>query len=417
MMFLYRQVVAYVPPMERNQFPERFGLPYEEFIRLADPSLERSRFIYPVLNHPGRYRDAVVRKELSELLLWMPPTWERWHEALRVSGGMRWFQAADERFDYRGFWSLQPLRETWRHRLRTTNEARVSREIKQQVRNNYTDLQLVGRADIADGAAELSHSDPRTAYADLIYSSDVISYPSVMGAGGVANVRAEMPRASRASSILRRSIPAELQEFDTEVLESMLEGLNFDEIPASFRLDFLEQWHRSQQADSARQAYVRLLDLVRQRTPSAEDIHQTLKTILRELEDFCRNAEPSPLGAVRAAESKQRVVVRLAAAGSIAATLVGLVVPDLLMVMAGAAGGVFTVVGAKTWFDREHILTRLLKHHAPNIPIELFRDYTSMREFVLEYWRRSPVDTVEIGPPSGSATSNPVRSVWWVDGN
>jgi hypothetical protein len=417
MMFLYRQVVAYVPPIRKEQFSERFGVEYETFIRLANPTGDEHRFIFPVLNHPSRYQDPLVRRDLAEILVWMPPTWERWHEALRVSGGMRWFQAADERFDYEGIWSLESLRDTWKQRLRTANEARISREIKQQVRNNYTDLQLVARPDLADSVAELSHVDPATAYADLVYSSDLLAYPAVMGAGGMANVRATAPRVKDSpSKAIREKFPTNLQHFDTEVLESMLEGLHFDKIPASFRLSFLEEWHRSAQADTARRAYGRLLELVQQHAPSTEEVHGALKTILRELQNFCRNAEPDSLGSVAAADKKQRVIVRLAAAGSLAATLVGILVPDLLwMAIAGGTSGIFTIVGAKTWFDRERILRALLKRHAPSIPEDLFQDYTSMREFVLEYWRRSSIDAVSLGTTSEGATSTPVRTVWWVE--
>ena len=415
MMFLYRQVVAYVPPIQKDQFPERFGIEYEVFIRLADPTREGHRFIFPVLNHPSRYQDPLVRRDLTDILLWMPPTWERWHEALRFSGGIQWFHAADERFDYKSIWSLESLRDTWKRRLRTANEARISREIKQQVRNNYTDLQLVARPDLADSVAELSHMDPVTAYADLVYSSDLLAYPAVMGAGGMANVRATVPRVKDSSSrTIHEKIHADLKHFDTEVLESMLEGLHFDKIPASFRLSFLEDWHRSAEADTARRAYGRLVELAQQHAPSTEEVHEVLKTILKELRDFCRNAEPDPLGPIAVADKKQRIVVRLAAAGSLAATLVGVLVPDLLwMAIAGGASGIFTVVGAKTWFDRRRILRALLSRHAPSIPEDLFQDYTSMREFVLEYWRRSSIGAVNLDKTSEGVTSMPVRTVWW----
>ena len=417
MMFLYRQVVAYVPPMTRDQFPVRFGVKYEDFIRMATADSGQLRFVFPVLNHPSRYRDPLFRRELAEILLWMPPTWERWHEALRVTGGMRWFQAADERFDYKAIWSLASLREIWGRRLRTSNQSRISREIKQQVRNNYTDLQLVERSALADSIAALSHADPATAYTDLVYSSDLMAYPAVMGAGGVANVRATAPRAKGSGSgLIREHIPKELQHFDAEVLECMLEGLQFDKLPAAFRLSFLEEWHRSAQAETARRAYSKLLELVRHHAPVAEDIHRVLKTILQQLEDFCRYAEPGALESVEAADKKQKVIVRLAAGGSIAATLLGVLIPDILWVaIAGGAGGLLTIIGAKTWYDHDRIVRALLKRHAPDIPEDLFKDYTSMREFVLEYWRRFPGGTTELALTGSEATSVPVRSVWWAE--
>ena len=95
LLFLYKQVIAYVPPITREQFKDRFGIDYDSFIQLAYPSDNNLKFIFPVLNHPRRYRSPIIQKELSDILLRMPPTWERWHYALEVTGGKYWFEEAN----------------------------------------------------------------------------------------------------------------------------------------------------------------------------------------------------------------------------------------------------------------------------------------------------------------------------------
>ena len=86
LLFLHPCAIAYVPPIEPAAFEGRFGIEYETFLELAYPPKGEEPFIYPVLNHPYYYRETPTREALSELLVRMPPTWERWHEALRASG-------------------------------------------------------------------------------------------------------------------------------------------------------------------------------------------------------------------------------------------------------------------------------------------------------------------------------------------
>jgi len=292
-MFFYRQVIAYVPPMTRSQFIYRFGINYETFLKLAYPDDGTSRFIFPILNHPHRYNTLEYRNELSDILIRMPPTWERWHSALAETGGNCWFSESDVRFAYPRMWCIHDFRETWRVRLRSKSEAFISKEIKQQIRNNYTDLCLVGRQEQANEIAALSHIDPELAVNDLFYSSDFYAYPFVMGAGGNANVRA-----MQASPIVKRRPIKEIKKllpsaeyFDSDILHALFEGLRFDSIPKEFRDDFLITWHNSKNAEKTRAAYNALLECAKNESPSLDQLHSTMKIILTELNEFCRNSE------------------------------------------------------------------------------------------------------------------------------
>lgn len=416
LIFLYRQVVAYVPPITRNQFVERFGVDYESFLELAYPNDPTEKFVFPVLNHPNKYRKNIFRTELYEILIRMPPTWERWHSALDETGGNRWFDESDERFNYEAIWSIPDLRDIWKSKLRTDNESVVSSEIKQQVRNNYTDLCLVGRSELANEIAELSKTDAEASINELLYASDLYAYHSVMGAGGNANVRASQSgRVVPHKQVRIAELFPQGEYFDTDVLEALFEGLKFHAIPQVFRLEFLKSWHRSDNAERAREAYGTILDVAKSRNPSLEDLHRTIKGILIELDEFCRHAEPSHAEADKIAQTRNNTIVRITAAGGIVSTVIGLFTFDVFMAI---AGGLFTVVGAKTWESRDRIVRRLLQRHAPNIPEHLYRKYKELNTFTEDFWKEvvrecKPRDE----PDYRNATSIPVRTVWWTTGS
>lgn len=413
MLFLFPRVIVYVPPIPPDKFAIRYGIDYEAFLELAFPSDEQDRFIYPVLNHPRYYANPEIRSGLKEILIRQPPTWERWHAALRATGGIYWFNESDQLFNYKNIWNITEHREYWKKKLNTRSNAWISREIKQQLRNNYTDLCLVGRTKEAREIAKQSHNDPYLALADLYYSSDTYAYPEVMGAGGCANFVCLDD--NRMYMFLNRSKEAGLPfdlGFDTEVVEAMLEGLNFHNIPSIFRAEFLRKFHRSEQANLVRQAYWRLVEEAQKREPHLKDIHLAMKTILRYLKDFCDSSESSSSHTKLVAEERQRRLVYLAALGGILTCFAGFYAPPQLTFISGL---IWSILGVYKFPTRKRVEKALLKKHCPQVPYELFRDYRS----VIEYRE----NLSRIGIPKGlpqkiqmtdvSASSIPVRTLWW----
>ena len=414
LIFFYRQVIAYVPPMKRRQFKHRFGIPYSTFLNLAYPGSSAPRFILPVLDHPSKYSSPETRAELSELLVRKPPTWERWHAALHSTQGDVWFSHADAAFNYPAMWSIPELRDLWRERLATSSESYVSREIKQQIRNNYTDLCLVGLQHQADRIARDSHSDPEFAINDLFYSSDLYAYPKVLGAGGVANIRATqaplvVPHRPIDDTV---DLLPSTKYFDSDVLEALLHGLRFDSVPNELRTDFLLAWHMSNNARTARNAYLALLNSANQQLPPSEDLHSNMKSIIQELHEFCRNAEPANNKALRIAQARQNVVSAISTIGGIACAIAGLFLLDALLI-AGLGVGV-TLIGFKTWSTKERVIEKLLARHAPRVSPDLFWSYRSMRDFSEDFFRRAiPSSRLIQDPFFPGTTSVPVRTVWW----
>lgn len=416
LLFLYRQVVAYVPPMLRTDFPARFGVSFEVFVNLAYPGGDTSPFIFPVLNHPRRYRSPAYRDDLAPLLMHMPPTWERWHQALEVTGGKRWFAHADERFNYSGIWSIPQLRSAWEKRLQTSDAATISKEIKQQVRNNYTDLCLVGREGDANDIAALSHEQPHVAAAELFYASDLRAYPLIMGAGALANVRLpKRPPMRLRASLRSANIPKDVKDFDSDVLETMFRGLRLHRLPPDVSVDFLLKWHMSKQAEIAREAYASLLGVARGHLLTLEDFHRTLKTVLTEMESFVTEQELAPSESYEKSGKRQDLVVNIATVGSLAATALALAKLGGLLYVNDALvtwlGGGFSAIGGVTWFQRRQLLRRILRKYAPDVPPDLYENYTRMRDFVEDYVRRKR--EFASGHAVDQGQSETVRTLWW----
>ena len=409
MMFIFKQIVAYVPPMTRDEFPMRFGIPYETFIEFCYPNDPEERIIYPILNHPHKYRIEPYLSELREILLRMPPTWERWHKALYHTGGNYWFDRADEKIDYRYFWNIPELRNIWRERLRTTNKSIISKEIKQQIKNNYVDLCLVGFVDDADRIAENAKVDAEEALNELYYISDLKAYPFVMGAGGHANIRVKnsLPIIKYKDISKKAGVPKDLSHFDGKVLDVLFEGLKFNKIPKTIRKTFLLEWHKSEQAKIAREAYSKLMKQAKLNNPSFEDLHKTISSIVQQLEDFNKNAEPEVEDSFTQKEKLQKGIDISCTIGGLAATVMGLFFLEIYMAV---IGGSLTVLGAFNLAKRHKIEQKIFEKYAPNIPYEIFTDYNKMREFREKFL--SDRDLTEI-PKYSKSTSVPVRTFWW----
>lgn len=411
LLLLYRQAIVYVPPMRRRDFKVRFGVPYDTFMALAYPGGSAAPFLFPVLNHPAKYRNPLHQHELRDLLVKMPPTWERWHQALEITGGKRWFALADEKFDYAAIARLPQLRKVWKRRLKTESERTLSREIKQQVRNNYTDLCLIGKQEDADRIARLSHEEPEHAAVELFWASDFFAYPTVMGAGAIANVRLPRRPPAFAMDALRREANIQPEEYDTDVLETMFLGLRIHDIDAAATPDFLLEWHEKGQAEVARRAYESLLGAARGSLLTQDDFRRKLKDVIRELQAFKRSGEQK---VVRRLDAVQRVAARVSFVGGLATGGAGLIVSDPLWTY---LGGGFTLLGGVTWSKNRHLLGYLLRQYIPEVPAEFYMHYTRIEDFVHAFMKASHKVAAErpvsrVGVPSTDTT---VRTIFWED--
>lgn len=294
LLFFYSRAIAYVPPLKRGEFEARFGVDLEAFLALADPALGPRRFLFPVLGHPRHYHHPEVRSFLAPLLATKPLTWERWHKALEVTGGDRWFHVAERHLRLDELEADGEFVRKWMSRHSAKDEADAKRDLRQQAKNRFVDLCLVGLEDEAKRLA--SQGSTAEWFAALDYSSEVFAYPYVIGAGGAFNYVTKNSDAYL--EILRRlrSDPVVRGLVDADVLRAILEGFEFHKVPKVHLVDYLLHYHRSSEAEKVRAAYARVVRMARRASGRVylADLAKELKEILDSLKQFCSSSEAHP---------------------------------------------------------------------------------------------------------------------------
>jgi len=421
LLFFYPRIIAYVPPLTPEQFEQRYGMDLDGFLALADPGLGTRRFIFPILGHPRHYQHPEVRAFLEPLLRQQPPTWDRWHVALRVSGGDRWFAVAEQHLRLDTLRTDTAFLEKWVANRRTVNSIDAAREeIAQQAKNRFVDLCLIG---LDDEAIRLARTGTTSEwFATLDYSSEVFAYPHVIGAGGSFNYVTK--NADAYVEMLRqlRSDPATRRIIDEETLRVLLEGFQFNKVPRMLWVEYLLHYHRSDFARSVRDAYHRLLRIARRSSGkvSFEELASEVRLIAGALRDFCESAEANEKFKGRIAKERQTVYSLMCAVGSVLASLYGLVTPQIphLSFISGIG---FTGLSLLTPGSEAEVQKRFIARHFDYLEPELKTSQDDLltlfqhadrlaadkRKKVLEF-----VDRGEIAHPVPSPTQSAIQHLW-----
>lgn len=403
MIFMYEQVLVYVPPITSEKFPEYFGVSFEDFLEFSDPASE-DQYIFPFLNHPIRYKNKDLRSDLAPLLKRYPPTWERWHEVLRFTGGDKWFDIADVSYNYKDAYMIIDYRNSRKELLHTESKSFISKDIKQQIRNNFTNLCLIGATEYAVDLGKESYSNPIGALNELLLMSEYYSYPRVLG-GGIANIHLKTRPTKPGNLEINKSLLTnDLRHYDYKVLLTLFNGLQFNSIPKFFRKTFIKNWHKSNQAKIVRKAYGQLILNAKNRKKNDQEIHEVIDIILRELNDFCSNAEPSEEIINIEVEEKNKRINKVAMITSLVTGILGLLFKPLEMWLASSAS---SFIGYNSTTEREKFIIKTLKKQYPDIDKGLFQTYSQLKNisFKLEDINASQ-DTLIKFPP------NPESILW-----
>lgn len=411
LLFLYRQVVVYVPPIAKEKFSEKFGIDYYTFIELCKPIDNAPSFILPILNHPKHYAKNNLNHELKELLELKPPTWERWHKVLEITGGTKWFDLADRTLNYKKLYSFPEYRNYWKTKLKNDNDSYISREIKQQIKNNFTDLCLIGLEDQALEIAETSHKHPDFAINDLMYSADTFAYPKIMGANGYANIKSEngliLPLDSNSSWIKKK---LSKKGVDSDVIETIAEGLKFDFIPKVFRLSFLIEWHKQQWAQYAKDFYGKLLEELKKNDPDENLVYKNIKEVIGLLKNFCELTQIDERKINNKIDEKNRT--KSVATFSVS-TLFGIggLFGNALLMFVGSTGS--SLIGISSNDQRLKLLKRMWKRHYDfELPPDIIDRFLNMYNFKKE--RIDDNLTTEYSSIKDiTFDENIARNVWW----
>jgi len=416
LLFLFPKVVTYVPAIPRQEFVHRFGVDFETFLYLSDPALGAHRFVFPVLDHPDRYSGKHIRNQLSPLLDRYDPTWERWHEALRHSGGDTWFALCDSLVNYRKVLSQKNIWAAWASDHPGKSDRFIALDIRRQIRNRFTDLCLVEKEDLAREVAEWSHSDPYRFVLELSYCSALFAYPRVLGAGGNPN----FVTTDRGKYLEMATSTAESEEqlqriFDGEIVKTLLEGFRFHEVPKVFALDFLAQWHTSGQAQVVRGAYSKLLAMARSDSVGLDEFQATVKLIASSLREFSHSAYADPAYTGKKVEERQTRAAIVCTVGGLLMALVGLVCPAVA-VQAFVESALVSLLSFIPLAARERVESALIQRHLPNLPVDLVHDCRQVRQFRRDFVTRA-LDSNEllIDKALAAGLDIPAGTLWLSD--
>ncbi len=409
LLFLYRQVMVYVPQIPRAAFPKRYGLSYETFVELCKP-LETGvpPFILPILNHPKYYNNKQLKSDLKELIELKPPTWERWHKVLEITGGDRWFDLADEVLNYKKLYAFPDYRKQWKLKLNSTNESRVSREMKQQIKNNFTNLCLIGLEDKALEIADLSKKHPDLAINDLMYTSEIFAYPKIMGANGYANILSKA----------RSTIQSEEENFriktllskkgvDADVIKAIADGIEFNNIPKLFGIEFLLKWHQQKWSQYAKDFYGRLLEELKQDNPDENEVYTNVKEVLQLLKSFTEMTKIDEKKISKQIEDRNRTRSVVTFGLSTLFGIGGLFGNSLLSFFASTASG---LIGVSNPNQRLKVLKSMFQsHYKTDLNPDLIDRYIRLKGHV-----KNEIDGyLDLkGLKDVNSTDNVARNIW-----
>ncbi len=411
LLFLFRQVIVYVPQIKKEKFPQLFGIHYETFVELCKPIGGVPPFILPILNHPKHYSKQHLKIELKDLLELKPPTWERWHKVLEITGGTKWFDLADKELNYKKMYSFPEYRNYWKNKLGTSNESYVSKEIKQQIKNNFTNLCLVGLEDKALEIADISHKHPDWAINDLMYTAEIFAYPKIMGANGFANVMSNN-RLKLCNNFESSWITKKLGKkgVDGDVIKAIAEGIEFHNIPKVFRLGFLVEWHQDKWSQYAKDFYSKLLEELKKDSPDENVVYNNIYEVLKLLKGFVKKTEIDEKMISNKIESRNRTKSWTTFGLSTLFGIGGLFGNSLLSFFASAST---SLIGVNNQNQKLRVLKNMWKSHY-NIEIhpDIIDRFIKMNNFKNE--RTNLKSEIELkGLKDVNSSENITRNIWW----
>lgn len=199
LLFLYEQVVVYVPPAAKQTLRARFNMPWSTFVKLA-----QRRCVVPIVGHPIHYHG---HKHFEALFDTNPVSvWARGDElALEYAGG-RDYWAKVEKDHPAGTLAIDPLLTAkYRRVFAGMDEAHLAARVEHEVKTNFVDLCIYGYEPLA--TALLSPEAGTAGSRKLVELSELITYPSLMGMGGAPNYGLGSANAARMVSDAPRLRP------------------------------------------------------------------------------------------------------------------------------------------------------------------------------------------------------------------
>lgn len=256
LLLLYEQTVVYIPPADKSELEQRFGISWSDLLKLSEREC-----IIPVIGHPTHYSDKV---HFDSMLKLKPASvWARGDEiAHRFADGAEYWSIAKRIVPYADMSQTDWLQKRFqRHFPSLSSDSRLDR-IQTELLTNFVDLCIHGYEPLATELVTLP--DPGYAAKRLLEVSEILTYPSLMGLGGTPNygLNSEIAVAeARGAEYLHRG-----RELGPEA-ELLLRGLSIG-FPRLMSPELIMQFHRDGMSTWLWQALAKLEHQVALKTES-----------------------------------------------------------------------------------------------------------------------------------------------------
>lgn len=276
LVFLYESTVVYVPPTTKHRIEMRLGMDWDDFV-----SLSHSRQVQPVIGHPSHY---ARRPHFDALFEVRPPSvWARGDELAHSFAGARdyWAKAMTD-VPAEAMAKVPWLRNKFQRHFPSLRGVALEERIAVEIRTNYVDLCIYGFEPLAQelaSALDLSWSARR-----ILEISELITYPTLMGMGGMPNYGLEDATAIECASqgfLLTGSTRTRTLGPELSILTT---GLNLT-VPDHVSAHTVEQFHGDGMSDRLWKALAALETRVAQSVQDPDDlseVSETAATIVRE---------------------------------------------------------------------------------------------------------------------------------------
>ena len=258
LLFLYEQVVVYIPPCSQEEIKKRFEVSWDVLIKLI-----KSNLIIPIIGHPPYYVDQPYLKELFD---YKPASvWARGDElALEFANGREYWKHADMLTTPAHYFSDFTIIEKFKRQFPELTNTELAKRIDNEVKTNYVDLCIFGYENLA---TSLLMEDCRKWGARAIIDfSEKIVYPSLIGLGGTPNYAL-----NKATYSLPQSIKITPEKAIGPELSILTDGLSLT-IDERFTPDIAIQFHKDAMSKALWNALEALENAVAEKGVSKDDL-------------------------------------------------------------------------------------------------------------------------------------------------
>jgi hypothetical protein len=266
--FIARRIVAFFSPKKQAAVEHDLRTPWPVALELA-----RAGILFPIVAWPKDYGseetaylrplfDSTVRTTVS-----MPV---RGYKMVDLMGANRFFEQARRDSRLSELATLPQLKEKWATQFPTAafSDDRLKSRVLTELHNNFVDLCIYGYEEVAMAAIE--EPDPTIRAQTLLQSSELLTYPSLIGLDGRAQYRMNT---RKANDFLVPEI--EPRFVNLPVVQAILDGIDLNlvdlvQTPSRY-IQAVQRVHEAGIVEEIERLHDRLVELIGEASDVEDD--------------------------------------------------------------------------------------------------------------------------------------------------